>query len=55
MTGYGRLASTGGAGLALGGTVVQQTTLLAIAIGLVLAGTLMVRLSFRRNKSPLDI
>lgn len=55
MNGYGTaLPVTGGAGLAIGGVVIGQTWLLAIAAGLILAGIVSVRLSFRRGKKAME-
>lgn len=55
MTGYGQLANTGAFTFALGGTIIQQTWLLALAAGLVLTGTVLVRMGFRRNKTPYEV
>lgn len=51
---YGSLANTG-AGLTIGGLVLNQTWLVAVAVGLVLVGALLIRLTFRRGKTPQDI
>jgi hypothetical protein len=49
---YGRLPVTGG--IALGSIMLGQGSVAAIAVGMILAGALLVRLSFRRNKKALD-
>lgn len=51
---YGSLANTG-VSLTIGGIVLNQTWLVAAAAGLVLAGALLIRVSFRRGKTPRDI
>lgn len=49
--GYGSLASTGAA-LTIGSIVLDQIQLVGIAGGLVVAGALCIRFSFRRGKTP---
>ncbi|MCW2904339.1 MAG: hypothetical protein JWO67_6604 [Streptosporangiaceae bacterium] len=51
---YGSLAATG-ASLTIGGIVLDQAWLVAVSFGLVLAGALLIRVSFRRGKTPRDI
>lgn len=51
---YGSLASTG-ATLTIGGVVLNQMWLVAAAAGLVLIGALLIRVTFRRGKTPQDI
>jgi hypothetical protein len=51
---YGSLASTG-TGLAIGGVILSQTQLVGIAIGAIVLGALLVRITFRRGKSPLEV
>ncbi len=52
MGNYGNLPVTGG--LAIGSVVVGQASLVAMALGLVLTGALLVRLSFRKNKAATE-
>ena len=50
--GYGTLPVTGG--IAFGSIVLGQTTVVAVAFGLVLTGALLVKLSFRRGKAATE-
>lgn len=52
MGSYGSLPVTGG--IAVGSIVIGQTSLVAMAVGLVVAGALLIRLSFRRGKSATE-
>ncbi|MES4892038.1 hypothetical protein [Streptomyces sp. NPDC096012] len=51
MHGYGQLAATG-TSLTIGSIVLDQTWLIAAALGLVVLGALFIRLGFRRGKGP---
>lgn len=51
---YGSLAATG-ATLTIGGIVLGQVWLVAISAGLIIAGALVVRVSFRRRKTASQI
>ncbi|MFI1170826.1 hypothetical protein [Streptomyces melanogenes] len=51
---YGSLASTG-VTLTIGGIVLDQVWLIALAAGLVVMGAVVIRLGFRRGKTPRDI
>lgn len=51
MPSYGRLPVTGLATLTIGGVLIDQTRLVAIAFVLVAVGALLVRLTWRRNKT----
>ncbi len=53
MNSYGGLAFTG-TGVVIGGVVLGQAWLLAIAVGLVLVGMMCVRLGWRRGKTISD-
>jgi hypothetical protein len=56
MNGYnGGLAYTGAGALTVGGLVIDQVTLVGIAFALVLTGAVLVRVSFRRGKTPSEI
>lgn len=49
---HGTLPVTGG--IAIGSIVLGQTAVAAIAVGLILAGAMLVRFGFRRNKSATE-
>ncbi|MGW1498974.1 hypothetical protein ACWCQW_10450 [Streptomyces mirabilis] len=51
---YGSLAATGAA-ISIGGIVLDQTWLVGIAAGLIVAGAFAIRFGFRRNKTMQDI
>lgn len=51
---YGSLAATG-ATLTIGGIVLDQVWLVGIAAALVVGGALLIRVGFRRGKTPSDI
>lgn len=53
MSDYERVVPMAGAA-AVGGLVLSQLYLVAIAAALVLAGALAIRLLWRRNKTPWD-
>ncbi|GAA3077627.1 hypothetical protein [Streptomyces glomeratus] len=54
MHGYGQLAATG-TSLTIGSIVLDQTWLIAAALGLVVFGALCIRVGFRRGKGPGEI
>jgi hypothetical protein len=54
MHGYGGLAYTGMGSIAIGSLVIGQVWLVALAFLLIVAGALLVRHTFRRNKHPKD-
>ncbi|MYV40788.1 hypothetical protein GT030_18415 [Streptomyces sp. SID1328] len=54
MRGYGQLAATG-TSLTIGSIVLDQTWLIAAALGLVVFGALCIRVGFRRGKGPGEI
>lgn len=47
---YGKTLPITGAGITIGGIFLGQLWLVAIAVTLVLAGALLIRLTFRRGK-----
>jgi len=51
---YGSLAATG-TSLTIGGIVLDQVWLVGLAVALVVGGALVVRIGFRRGKTPQDI
>lgn len=53
MGGYGTLPVTGAATLTLAGAVIGVPTLVVLAVGLVVAGAVLVRFGWRRRR-PLD-
>jgi hypothetical protein len=52
---YGRLPLTGAAGLTIGAIVIDQLWLLAVAVGLVTVGVLLIRFGWRRGKTLSDL
>jgi ABC-type Mn2+/Zn2+ transport system permease subunit len=54
MHGYGGLASTGLGTITIGALVISQVWLVVGAFTLVIIGALLVRYTFRRNKTPKD-
>ena len=52
---YGKTLPITGAGVVLGGVVIDQIWLVAISAGLLLGGVALIRLGFRRGKTPEDV
>lgn len=52
---YGKTLPMTGTGIVLGGVVIDQVWLVAGAVGLMLVGVVLIRLGFRRGKSPRDV
>jgi hypothetical protein len=51
---YGSLAATG-SGLTIGGVLLSQTQVVGISIAVIVIGALLIRLAFRRGKTPLEV
>jgi hypothetical protein len=51
---YGSLAQTG-TGLTIGGVILSQTQVVGIAVLTIVVGALLIRLTFRRGKTPLEV
>ncbi len=49
--GYGTLPKTGIGAMSIGGLMIDQTRMVAIAVIAIVVGAALVRLSFRRRKS----
>jgi len=51
---YGKLAYTGGPTLVIGSFVINEWGLMAIALGLVALGAMLIRITWRHRKSVSD-